>query len=108
MTQTFKLLVIALLSLATFPAPASSDDVIRIGIISTTFGYAPIFVVKEKGFSTRRSLSGVIVISRNEQILQSLISDLLQFDNVRPKLLFVMRQQGKDGIKLIHVTANAI
>ena len=29
---------------------ARPDDIIRIGIISTTFGYAPVFVAKEKGF----------------------------------------------------------
>jgi ABC-type nitrate/sulfonate/bicarbonate transport system substrate-binding protein len=41
------------------------------------------------------------VISRNEQIVQALISDSLQFGNVPPNLLLVLRQQGKSEIKLI-------
>ncbi|HEX5607779.1 MAG TPA: hypothetical protein VFY96_14735 [Candidatus Binatia bacterium] len=53
MCRIFKLLVIALFSLTTFPAPAGSYDVICIGIISTTFGYAPVFVAKEKGLFKR-------------------------------------------------------
>jgi NitT/TauT family transport system substrate-binding protein len=102
MARTVKLLVIALLSLATFAPPASADDVIRIGIISTTFGYAPVFVAKEKGFFKREGLDPeIVVISRNEQIVQALISDSLQFGNVPPNLLFVLRQQGNSDIKLI-------
>jgi NitT/TauT family transport system substrate-binding protein len=81
---------------------ARSDDVIRIGIISTTFGYAPVFVGKEKGFFKREGLyPEIVVISRNEQIVQALISDSLQFGNVPPNLLFVLRQQGNSDIKLI-------
>ena len=81
---------------------ARPDDVIRIGIISTTFGYAPVFVAKEKGFFKREGLiPEIIVISRNEQIVQALISDSLQFGNVPPNLLFVLRQQGSSEIKLI-------
>ena len=80
MARTFKLLVIALFSLASSTSPASADDVIRIGIISTTFGYAPVFVAKEKGFFKREGLDPeIVVISRNEQIVQALISDSLQF-----------------------------
>lgn len=102
MARTFKLLVIALFSLASFAPPASADDVIRIGIISTTFGYAPVFVAKEKGFFKREGLDPeIVVISRNEQIVQALISDSLQFGNVPPNLLFVLRQQGNSDIKLI-------
>ena len=79
-----------------------ADDVIRIGIISTTFGYAPVFVAKEKGFFKREGLDPeIIVISRNEQIVQALISDSLQFGNVPPNLLLVLRQQGMNEIKLI-------
>jgi NitT/TauT family transport system substrate-binding protein len=102
MARTFKLLVIALFSLASFAPSASADDVIRIGIISTTFGYAPVFVAKEKGFFKREGLDPeIVVISRNEQIVQALISDSLQFGNVPPNLLFVLRQQGNGDIKLI-------
>jgi NitT/TauT family transport system substrate-binding protein len=81
---------------------ARPDNVIRIGIISTTFGYAPVFVAREKGFFKREGLTPeIIVISRNEQIVQALISDSLQFGNVPPNLLFVLRQQGNNEIKLI-------
>ena len=85
-----------------FAPGARSDDVIRIGIISTTFGYAPVFVAKEKGFFKREGLlPEIIVISRNEQIVQALISDSIQFGNVPPNLLLVLRQQGSSEIKLI-------
>ncbi len=81
---------------------AKPDDLIRIGIISTTFGYAPVFVAKEKGFFKREGLvPEIIVISRNEQIVQALVSDSLQFGNVPPNLLLVLRQQGMNEIKLI-------
>jgi len=78
------------------------DEGIRIGIISTTFGYAPVFVAKEKGFFKREGLvPEIVVISRNEQIVQALISDSLQFGNVPPNLLLILRQQGDNEIKLI-------
>jgi len=97
-----KLCVTAFSIWSIFPQPVSSDDVIRIGIISTTFGYAPVFVGKEKGFFKREGLyPEIVVISRNEQIVQALISDSLQFGNVPPNLLFVLRQQGSNDIKLI-------
>ena len=97
-----KLCVTAFSIWGIFPQPVSSDDVIRIGIISTTFGYAPVFVGKEKGFFKREGLDPeIVVISRNEQIVQALISDSLQFGNVPPNLLFVLRQQGSNDIKLI-------
>jgi len=87
-----KLCVTAFSIWGIFPQPVSSDDVIRIGIISTTFGYAPVFVGKEKGFFKREGLyPEIVVISRNEQIVQALISDSLQFGNVPPNLLFVLR-----------------
>lgn len=81
---------------------ARPDDIIRIGIISTTFGYAPVFVAKERGFFKREGLvPEIVVISRNEQIVQALISDSLQFGNVPPNLLLTLRQQGMSEIKLI-------
>jgi NitT/TauT family transport system substrate-binding protein len=84
------------------PAAAISDEVIRIGIISTTFGYAPVFVARDKGFFKREGLyPEIIVISRNEQIVQALIADSLQFGNVPPNLLAVLKQQGMSDIKLI-------
>jgi len=97
-----RLLFLAIFLVVIFPLPVKSDDVIRIGIISTTFGYAPVFVAKEKGFFKREGLDPeIVVISRNEQIVQALISDSLQFGNVPPNLLAVLLQQGNRDIKLI-------
>ena len=106
LSKTFAtILPITLLVTIVLLAPArhaAAQDVIRIGIISTTFGYAPVFVGKEKGFFKREGLyPEIVVISRNEQIVQALISDSLQFGNVPPNLLFVLRQQGNSDIKLI-------
>jgi NitT/TauT family transport system substrate-binding protein len=82
--------------------PVVAEEAVRIGIISTTFGYAPVFVAKEKGFFKRENLRPeIVVISRNEQIVQALVSDSLQFGNVPPNLLFSLRQQGMDEIKMI-------
>ncbi|MSP38368.1 MAG: ABC transporter substrate-binding protein [Deltaproteobacteria bacterium] len=81
---------------------ARAEDTIRIGIISTVFGYAPVFVAKEKGFFKREGLyPEIVVISRNENIVQALVSDSLQFGNVPPNLLLTMQQQGFGEIKLI-------
>lgn len=45
-------------------------------VSKATFGYAPVFVAKEKGFFKRKGLyPEIIIISRNEQIVQALISD---------------------------------
>src|SRR5262249_42939153 len=98
-SKGFLLVAILLLAAA---REAKADDSIRIGIISTTFGYAPVFVAKEKGFFKREGLvPEIIVISRNEQIVQALIADSLQFGNVPPNLLLTLRQQGVSEIKLI-------
>jgi NitT/TauT family transport system substrate-binding protein len=102
MMKLGKVSFLVLFLLVTVPQRANSDDVIRIGIISTTFGYAPVFVAKEKGFFKREGLAPeIVVISRNEQIVQALVSDSLQFGNVPPNLLFVLKQQGNTDIKLI-------
>ena len=98
-SKVFLLVSFLLLSAA---QEAKPEDVIRIGIISTTFGYAPVFVAKEKGFFKREGLyPEIVVISRNEQIVQALISDSLQFGNVPPNLLLALRQQGFTETKLI-------
>jgi ABC-type nitrate/sulfonate/bicarbonate transport system substrate-binding protein len=98
----WKLFLLSAIFLCASATDAAPEDVIRIGIISTTFGYAPVFVAKEKGFFKREGLvPEIIVISRNEQIVQALISDSLQFGNVPPNLLLVLRQQGNSEIKLI-------
>ena len=97
-----QLFLLSTIFLFIFAPGARADDVIRIGIISTTFGYAPVFIAKEKGFFKREGLlPEIIVISRNEQIVQALISDSIQFGNVPPNLLLVLRQQGSSEIKLI-------
>src|ERR1041384_6424572 len=97
-----KLAALALIAIVAAPSSAISEEVIRIGIISTTFGYAPVFVAREKGFFKREGLDPeIIVISRNEQIVQALIADSLQFGNVPPNLLAVLKQQGMSDIKLI-------
>src|SRR4249919_1241907 len=81
---------------------ARPEDIIRIGIISTVFGYAPVFVAREKGFFKREGLyPEIVVISRNENIVQALVSDSIQFGNVPPNLLLTMHQQGFSEIKLI-------
>jgi NitT/TauT family transport system substrate-binding protein len=96
------LFLFAVFLLVFTPTRIQADDVIRIGIIANTFGYAPVFVGKEKGFFKREGLyPEIIIISRNEQIVQALISDSLQFGNVPPNLIFVLRQQGNRDIKLI-------
>lgn len=79
-----------------------ADDTIRIGIISTVFGYAPVFVAREKGFFKREGLyPEIVVITRNENIVSALVSDSLQFGNVPPNLLLSMHQQGFSEIKMI-------
>ena len=101
MRQTV-LIFLALSLLPLAPQAVRADDTIRIGIVSATFGYAPVYVAKEKGFFKREGLyPEIVIISRNEQIVQALISDSLQFGNVPPNLLAVLLQQGNRDIKLI-------
>lgn len=97
-----QLIFLALCLLLVTPQQVRADDTIRIGIVSATFGYAPVYVAKEKGFFKREGLyPEIVIISRNEQIVQALISDSLQFGNVPPNLLAVLLQQGNRDIKLI-------
>ena len=97
-----QILWLLMLSLLLHAGVARADDTIRIGIISTVFGYAPVYVAKEKGFFKREGLyPEIIVISRNESIVQALVSDSIQFGNVPPNLLLTMRQQGFSEIKMI-------
>jgi len=99
MMRVLWLLMIAILFSARL---GGAEDTIRIGIISTVFGYAPVFVAKEKGFFKREGLNPeIVVISRNENIVQALVSDSIQFGNVPPNLLLTMHQQGFSEIKLI-------
>ena len=85
MRQTV-LIFLALSLLPLAPQAVRADDTIRIGIVSATFGYAPVYVAKEKGFFKREGLyPEIVIISRNEQIVQALISDslMLGLDPVR-------------------------
>jgi len=93
---------VLLLALLLSAGVARADDTIRIGIISTVFGYAPVFLAREKGFFKREGLyPEIVVITRNENIVSALVSDSLQFGNVPPNLLLTMHQQGFGEIKLI-------
>src|ERR687895_31961 len=65
--------VIALLFLS---SPASAQTPVKVGIISPTFGHAPFYVAREKGFFRKEGLVGeVIVMNRDELIMQALVSD---------------------------------
>jgi NitT/TauT family transport system substrate-binding protein len=97
--KLFLFLWVAQLALA---REAKPDDTIRIGIISAVFGYAPVFVAKERGFFKREGLyPEIILITRNENIVSALVADSLQFGNVPPNLLLSMHQQGFNEIKMI-------
>ena len=75
---------------------------IRIGIVSPTFGHAPFFVAREKGFYKKEGLDAeVIVMNRDDLILQSVVSDSIQFGNISPNLVFLARDKGLTGFKTI-------
>src|SRR5678815_642511 len=64
---------------------ANAQTSIKIGIISPTFGHAPFYIAREKGFYKAEGLIGeVIVMNRDDLILQSLVSDSIQFGNISP------------------------
>jgi ABC-type nitrate/sulfonate/bicarbonate transport system substrate-binding protein len=64
---------------------ADAQTPIKIGIISPTFGHAPFYIAREKGFYKAEGLIGeVIVMNRDDLILQSLVSDSIQFGNISP------------------------
>ena len=69
--------------LSSVHAPAQTH--VKIGIVSPTFGHAPFYVAREKGFFRAEGLVGeVIVMNRDDLILQSLVSDSIQFGNISP------------------------
>jgi len=75
---------------------------IKIGIVSPTFGHAPFYVAREKGFYKAEGLVGeVIVMNRDDLILQSLVADSIQFGNISPSAVFPARDQGLTDLKLI-------
>ncbi len=75
---------------------------IKIGIVSPTFGHAPFYVARDKGFYKAEGLLGeVIVMNRDDLILQSLVADSIQFGNISPSAVFPARDQGLTDLKLI-------
>jgi ABC-type nitrate/sulfonate/bicarbonate transport system substrate-binding protein len=84
------------------PSDASAQTAIRIGLVSATFGHAPFFVAKEKGFYKQEGLdTETIVMNRDDLILQALVSDSIQFGVITPVLLFNVRQRGLTDVKYI-------
>jgi ABC-type nitrate/sulfonate/bicarbonate transport system substrate-binding protein len=88
-------------------APFGDGDVraqvqIKIGIISPTFGHAPFYVARDKGFFKDEGLNAeVIVMNRDDLILQSLVSDSIQFGNISPSAVFPAWEQGLTDVKMI-------
>ena len=81
---------------------AGAQTYIKIGIISPTFGHAPFYVARDKGFFRNEGLVGeVIVMNRDDLILQSLVSDSIQFGNISPSALLPARDQGLTNVKMI-------
>ena len=75
---------------------------IKIGIISPTFGHAPFYIAREKGFLKNEGLVGeVIVMNRDDLILQALVSESIQFGNISPSAVFPAREQGLTDVKMI-------
>ncbi len=93
-------LVTAAMLVMVSEAGAQTD--IKIGIISPTFGHAPFYVARDKGFFRNEGLVGeVIVMNRDDLILQSLVSDSIQFGNISPSALLPARDQGLTNVKMI-------
>jgi NitT/TauT family transport system substrate-binding protein len=94
------LLVVAAIIFIVSDAPAQTY--IKVGIISPTFGHAPFYVARDKGFFRNEGLVGeVIVMNRDDLILQSLVADSIQFGNISPSALFPAREQGLTNLKMI-------
>ena len=86
--------------LSSVHAPAQTH--VKIGIVSPTFGHAPFYVAREKGFFRAEGLVGeVIVMNRDDLILQSLVADSIQFGNISPGAFFPARDQGLTDLKII-------
>ena len=66
---TKSLLVLCAMLVMAFDAAAQTY--VKIGIISPTFGHAPFYVSRDKGFFKNEGLIGeVIVMNRDDLILQ--------------------------------------
>lgn len=82
--------------------PALAQTHVKIGIVSPTFGHAPFYVAREKGFFRAEGLVGeVIVMNRDDLILQALVADSIQFSNATPAAVLLAREQGLSDLKLI-------
>jgi NitT/TauT family transport system substrate-binding protein len=96
------LTVSGLIALLFLSSPAGAQTPVKVGIISPTFGHAPFYVAREKGFFRKEGLLGeVIVMNRDELIMQALVSDSIQFGNISPSALFPAREQGLTNLKMI-------
>ena len=94
------LLVVAAIIFIVSDAPAQTY--IKVGIISPTFGHAPFYVARDKGFFRNEGLVGeIIVMNRDDLLLQSLVSDSIKFGNISPSALFPAREQGLTNLKMI-------
>jgi ABC-type nitrate/sulfonate/bicarbonate transport system substrate-binding protein len=79
-----------------------AQTAIKIGIISPTFGHAPFYVAREKGFFKNEGLFGeVIVMNRDDLILQALVAESIQFGNISPSAVFPAREQGLTDVKMV-------
>lgn len=100
--KTLLTLVVVVASFTGFTATVSEAQTIKIGIISPTFGHAPFYVAREKGFFRNEGLLGeVIVMNSDVLILQSLVSNSIQFGNISPSAVFPAREQGLTDLKMI-------
>jgi ABC-type nitrate/sulfonate/bicarbonate transport system substrate-binding protein len=79
-----------------------AQTAIKIGIISPTFGHAPFYIAREKGFFKNEGLVGeVIVMNRDDLILQALVAESIQFGNISPSAVFPATEQGLTDVKMI-------
>ncbi|MGE5816712.1 MAG: ABC transporter substrate-binding protein [Deltaproteobacteria bacterium] len=100
MSRTVLLTLVILQLMAAGELRAQST--IKIGIISPTFGHAPFYIAREKGFFKNEGLVGeVIVMNRDDLILQALVSESIQFGNISPSAVFPAREQGLTDVKMI-------
>jgi NitT/TauT family transport system substrate-binding protein len=102
-STAFQVLLLAFTSVAIIGlSEVRAQTPIKIGIVSPTFGHAPFYVARDKGFYKAEGLVGeVIVMNRDDLILQSLVADSIQFGNISPSAVFLARDQGLTDLKLI-------
>ena len=82
--------------LSSVHAPAQTH--VKIGIVSPTFGHAPFYVAREKGFFRAEGLVGeVIVMNRDDLILQSLVCRLDSVRQYFSRRIFPGKGSGSHG-----------